>query len=72
MFKLSIYKQRFRCIQEFFLWVLKTSLDFLIIFQQTFKSSVGRPVADRREKITFTPKIRVRNTMLNFFRSLSH
>ena len=37
------------------------------MFQQTFKGSVGRPMADRQEKKVFPTKPRVRNTMIKFF-----
>ena len=37
------------------------------MFQQTFKSSVRRPMPDHRENVFFPSEPSVRKTMLSFF-----
>ena len=42
----------------------------ILIFQQTFKSCVGCPMADRQAKILFPSNSRVTKTMVHFFSSI--
>ena len=79
LFKLSIYKPRIRCHHTLFLFAVMHSvfffccvamieLNFLLswihVFQQTFKGSLGRPMAGCQEKNPTNPRV---NKMMDQF-----